>query len=54
MDFILNHTDMSMYPHLAVIKTIVILELGAEIARKHVVTVFSTLTRFKFIEEKII
>lgn len=53
MDFILNHTDLSVYLHPAVVKTVVTSELGAEIARKHGVTVFSTLTGFKFIGEKI-
>lgn len=54
MNFILTHTDMSKYQHPAVIKTVVTSELGADIARKHGVTVFSTLTGFKFIGEKII
>lgn len=53
MDFILNHTDLSKFQHPAVIKTVVSSELGADIARKHGVTVFSTLTGFKFIGEKI-
>lgn len=53
MSFILNHTDVSKYSHLAVVKTVVTSELGADIARKHGITVFSTLTGFKFIGEKI-
>lgn len=53
MNFILSHTDMSKYPHPAVIKTVVTSELGANIARKHNITVFSTLTGFKYIGEKI-
>lgn len=53
VDFILNNTDLSQYPHPAVIKTIVTSELGAEIARKHGLSIFSTLTGFKFIGEKI-
>ena len=53
VDFILNHTDLSKYPHPAVVKTVVTSELGAEIAKKHGITVFSTLTGFKFIGEKI-
>lgn len=53
MDFILNHTDMSQYRHPSVIKTVVTSELGADIARKHGIAVFSTLTGFKFIGEKI-
>lgn len=53
MNFILNHTDMSQYQHPAVVKTVVTSELGADIARKHGIAVFSTLTGFKFIGEKI-
>lgn len=53
MNFILRHTDISRYQHPAVVKTVVTSELGADIARKHGVTVFSTLTGFKFIGEKI-
>ncbi|MGN0169689.1 MAG: phospho-sugar mutase [Lachnospiraceae bacterium] len=53
MNYILSHTDMSKYQHPAVVKTVVTSELGADIARKHGSTVFSTLTGFKFIGEKI-
>lgn len=53
MNFILSHTDVSKYSHPAVVKTVVTSELGADIARKHGITVFSTLTGFKFIGEKI-
>lgn len=53
MRFILTHTDLSKYPCPAVVKTVVTSELGADIARKHGITVFSTLTGFKFIGEKI-
>lgn len=53
MNFILTHTDMNQYQHPAVVKTVVTSELGADIARKHGITVFSTLTGFKFIGEKI-
>ncbi len=53
MYFVLKHTDMRQYAHPAVVKTVVTSELGAEIARKHGVQVFSTLTGFKFIGEKI-
>lgn len=53
MKFILTHTDISQYQHPAVVKTVVTSELGADIARKHGITVFSTLTGFKFIGEKI-
>ncbi len=53
MYFIIKHTDMSKYPHPAVIKTVVTSELGGNIARKLGITVFSTLTGFKYIGEKI-
>lgn len=53
MNFILNHTDLDKISHPAIIKTVVTSELGADIARKKDVTVFSTLTGFKFIGEKI-
>lgn len=53
MNFVLNHTDLSKYSHPAVVKTVVTSELGADIARKHNINVFSTLTGFKFIGEKI-
>ena len=52
MDYVLSTSDVnSMRP--AVVKTVVTSELGAEIARKHGITVFDTLTGFKFIGEKI-
>ena len=53
MDFILSHTDLSKYEKPAVVKTIVTSELGAEIARGKGLAVFSTLTGFKYIGEKI-
>lgn len=53
MDFVLSNTDLSALEHPAVVKTVVTSELGAEIARKKGLTVFSTLTGFKFIGEKI-
>lgn len=53
MDFVLNHTDLSQMINPAVVKTVVTSELGAEIARKKGLAVFSTLTGFKFIGEKI-
>ena len=53
MNFVLSHTDMGQYAHPAVVKTVVTSELGADIARKHGIQVFSTLTGFKFIGEKI-
>lgn len=53
MDFVLDNTDLTSLAHPAVVKTVVTSELGAEIARKKGLTVFSTLTGFKFIGEKI-
>lgn len=53
VDYVLTHTELGSIKNPAVIKTIVTSELGAEIARKRGVTVFSTLTGFKFIGEKI-
>lgn len=53
MNFVLSHTDVGQYAHPAVVKTVVTSELGADIARKHGIKVFSTLTGFKFIGEKI-
>lgn len=53
MNFVLSHTDIGQYAHPAVVKTVVTSELGADIARKHGIKVFSTLTGFKFIGEKI-
>jgi phosphoglucomutase len=53
MDFVLTTTDLSAYKKPAVVKTVVTSELGAEIARKKGLNVFSTLTGFKFIGEKI-
>lgn len=53
MDFVLNNTELTSLAHPAVVKTVVTSELGAEIARKKGLTVFSTLTGFKFIGEKI-
>ncbi len=53
MDFILTQTDLSKFKRPAVINTIVTSEMGAELARKKGAYVFSTLTGFKFIGEKI-
>lgn len=53
MSFILKNTDLEQYSNPAVVKTIVTSELGADIARKQGIHVFSTLTGFKFIGEKI-
>jgi len=51
MNYVINTTQLPPRP--AVVKTVVTSELGAEIARKHGITVFDTLTGFKFIGEKI-
>lgn len=53
MDFVLSHKDLAALHRPAVVKTVVTSELGAEIARSHGLTVFSTLTGFKYIGEKI-
>jgi phosphoglucomutase len=53
MDFVLNNTDLRKYKNPAVVKTVVTSELGAQIARKKGLAVFSTLTGFKFVGEKI-
>ncbi len=53
MDHILSCSDMSAYKKPAIVKTIVTSELGAEIARSKGLAVFSTLTGFKYIGEKI-
>ena len=53
VDFVLRHTDISSVKNPAVVKTVVTSELGADIARKRGLNVFSTLTGFKFIGEKI-
>ena len=53
MDYVLSTTDLEKINKPAVVKTVVTSELGAEIARKHGIPVFDTLTGFKFIGEKI-
>lgn len=53
VDFLLSHTDLSKIAKPAVVKTVVTSELGALIAKDHGLNVFSTLTGFKFIGEKI-
>ncbi len=53
MDFVLSHTDISQVKKPAVVNTIVTSELGAAIGRKYGCKVFSTLTGFKYIGEKI-
>ena len=53
MDYVLSTTNLESIKKPAVVKTVVTSELGAEIARKHKITVFDTLTGFKYIGEKI-
>ena len=53
MDFVLRHTELPRYKRPAAVKTVVTSELGADIARKYGLSVFSTLTGFKFVGEKI-
>lgn len=52
-DFVLNNTNFNITDSPAIIKTIVTSDLGAEIAKKKGLTVFSTLTGFKYVGEKI-
>jgi phosphoglucomutase len=52
-DFIFENKDMAAICRPAVVKTAVTSELGAEIAKKHGAAVFTTLTGFKYIGEKI-
>lgn len=49
----MNHTDLGEIKNSAVVKTVSTSEHDAEITRKKGLTVFSTLTGFKFIVEKI-
>ena len=53
VDYVLSNTDFSKTDKAAVIKTVVTSELGAEIAKSYGASVFTTLTGFKFIGEKI-
>ena len=53
IDFILNNMQDSNLSKKAIIKTIVTSELGAEIAKEKGIKIFSTLTGFKYIGEKI-
>lgn len=53
VDYVLNNTDLNNFKSPAVIKTIVSSELGADIARKRGIKIFSTLTGFKYVGEKI-
>ncbi len=53
VDFVLQNTDLKNVKNPAIIKTVVTSELGAEIAKSKNVNVFTTLTGFKFIGEKI-
>lgn len=53
LDFILEQNLHKNMVKLAVVKTIVTSDLGIQVANKHSVKVFSTLTGFKYIGEKI-
>lgn len=53
IDFLLSRTDLRGKKNPAIVKTVVTSDLGAEIAKRQHLTVFSTLTGFKFIGEKI-
>ena len=53
IDFILSNMSEKDLSKKAIVKTIVTSELGAEIAKSKGINIFSTLTGFKFIGEKI-
>ena len=53
VDFLIEKLDRNSVKKPAIVKSIVTSELGAEIARKKGVSVFSTLTGFRFIGERI-
>ena len=53
IDFILSNMGSEDLSNKAIVKTIVTSELGAEIAKNKGIKIFSTLTGFKFIGEKI-
>ncbi len=53
MDYVLENTNLENISNPAIVKTTVTSELGAEIALKKGVSVFTTLTGFKYIGEKI-
>lgn len=53
MDYVLTNKDISKLKNPAIVKTVVTSELGAEIAKAYGAEVFTTLTGFKFIGEKI-
>ena len=53
VDFVTSSIENISEGKLAIVKTVVTSELGAEIARRRGIKVFSTLTGFKFIGEKI-
>ncbi len=53
LDFLLRHKDLSRVHKPAIVNTLVTSALGEQIAQKHGLAVFQTLTGFKFIGEKI-
>ena len=53
MDYVTENTALEDTERYAVVKTVVTSELGAEIARSKGISVFTTLTGFKYIGEKI-
>jgi phosphoglucomutase len=53
VDFVLANTDIKSIKNPALVKTVVTSDLGAEIAQRKGLKIFSTLTGFKFIGEKI-
>ncbi len=53
IDFLLSHMDLAEIRKPAIVSTLVTSSLGTQIAKKHGLSVFCTLTGFKFIGEKI-
>src|SRR5699024_7200125 len=53
LDYILFHTDASVYKNARLLKSIVTTEMGKTVAKSYGVQTIDTLTGFKFIGEKI-
>lgn len=53
LDYILSHTDASVYKNARLLKSIVTTEMGKAVAKSYGVQTIDTLTGFKFIGEKI-
>src|SRR5699024_3612478 len=53
LDYILSHTDASVYKNARLLKSVVTTEMGKAVAKSYGVQTIDTLTGFKFIGEKI-